>query len=257
MKIQNKQMKINTNKQMKISTTMHHHQVRTLAILDVAPSVHREPSKKLRVSSSYYANVDSQKSDILADNKGKSGIYKWTRRRSGDSYVGSSVDIKGRLKAYFNLSYLEHNAKLGSLICKALVKYGYSAFSFEILSYCSPSDLKKTEQKYMDLLKPKYNTLKVAGNSGLKRTPDESSKQLMREAKLGKPRSDETKAKMSANRAASKALRVTNVKTGDVMDLSSIRRAAAKLGVSHVSLSTHLKNKGFYESKGYSVYPLA
>ena len=181
-------------------------------------------------------------------------------QQNGASYVGSAVDRKGRLKAYFNFSYLEHNAKEDkSLICKALVKYnkGYSAFSFEILEYCNPADIKRTEQKYMDLFNPKYNIMKVAleGNPGLKRTDE--SKERMRLAKLGKPRSDETKAKMAANRANSKCLRVTNVKTGDVMDFPSIRRAAAKLGVSHTSLSTHIKNKGFYESKGYSVYPLA
>jgi group I intron endonuclease len=68
--------------------------------------------------------------------------------------VGSSVDIRSRLINYFNYSYLELNAKLDrSLICKALLRYGQQSFSVEILEYCKLTwrDLKKTEQKYMDL----------------------------------------------------------------------------------------------------------
>lgn len=47
----------------------------------------------------------------------------------------------------------------------ALLLYGYSNFSLEILEYCEPSDVISREQYYMDLLKPEYNTLKTAGSS--------------------------------------------------------------------------------------------
>ena len=108
----------------------------------------------------------------------------------------------------------------------------------------------------MDLLSPKYNILKQAGNPGLKRT--DISKERMRSAKLGKSLSDETKAKMSANRDNSKAVRVTNDrdKTREVTELPSIRKAAAKIGVSHSTLSTHIEKQGIYKGKGYTVYPL-
>ena len=202
-----------------------------------------------------YVNADIQKSEILNDNEGKSGIYKWTRRRGGRSYIGSSIDIKGRLRNYFNYSYIETQAKLdNSLICKALLQYGYYAFSLEILEYCKPTDLKLTEQKYMDLLKPEYNTVKQAGNSGLKRTAE--SKERMRSAKLGTTLSEETKARISVNRDNSKAVRVTNDKTAEVTEFSSMRKAAANIGVSHTSVSTHIKKQGFYKGKGYTVYPL-
>ena len=75
-------------------------------------------------------------------------------------------------------------------------------------------------------------------------------------AKVGKPlasHSEETKTKMSANRAASKTVRVTSANTQEVFDLPSIRRAAVKIGVSHTSLSSHLKNVGLYVGKGYIV----
>ena len=102
----------------------------------------------------------------------------------------------------------------------------------------------------MDLLKPEYNRWA----SGLKRTA--SSKERMRLAKLGTTHSDETKAKRSANREASIAVRVTNDSTGDITELSSMRKAAAKIGASSGSVSTHIREQGFYKGKGYTVYPL-
>jgi group I intron endonuclease len=57
------------------------------------------------------------------------------------------------------------------LINKALIKYGYSNFQLEILEYCDSSDLIKIEQHYLELLKPEYNILQIAGSSlGYKHT---------------------------------------------------------------------------------------
>ena len=106
----------------------------------------------------------------------------------------------------------------------------------------------------MDLLRPEYNTLKKAGNPGLKRTAE--SKERMRRSKQGTTLSDETKAKISANRDNSKAVRVTNDKTGDITELPSMRKAATKIGASSTSVSTHIKKQGFYKGKGYTVSPL-
>lgn len=65
------------------------------------------------------------------------------------------------------------------MIYNALLKNGYSNFTFEILEYCDSVDLLKCEQHYIDKLKPEYNILKIAGSS------------------LGYRHSDETRAKIS------------------------------------------------------------
>ena len=79
------------------------------------------------------------------------------------------------------------------LIHKALLKYGYSRFSLDILEYCDTSILIQREQYYIDLLKPEYNILQVAGSLlGYKHT--EESLQKMRE-KASNP-SEETIAKL-------------------------------------------------------------
>jgi hypothetical protein len=123
--------------------------------------------KNLTIFNSYpvkvYENAFPMKKDILKENKGKSGIYMWTNKLTGDIYIGQSVDISKRLIKYFNLSYIKSRSSY--LISKALLKYGYINFSFSILEYCNISDLTLREQYYFDNLNPQYNLLKVAGSS--------------------------------------------------------------------------------------------
>ena len=160
-----------------------------------------------------YPNAHLQEKFILQENKGRSGVYRWVNLINGKSYIGSSVDLKNRLRQYYSNSYL-NSQKKKSNISKALVKYGYSKFKLEILIYCSPAKCLKWEQLFLDLLKPEYNILKIAGSLwGYKHTDQSLAK--MRAWKhsaftranmsgenhpfFGKPRAEETKAKMSAS----------------------------------------------------------
>ena len=69
-------------------------------------------------------------------------------------------------------------------INRALLKSGYSDFSITILEYCEISDLIKREQYYIDLLKPEYNILKIAGSLlGFKHS--EESRVKMSSSKIG------------------------------------------------------------------------
>lgn len=84
---------------------------------------------------------------------------------------------------YSNAKYLVRTKS--SLICKALLKYGYSGFSFAILEYCDKNDIINREQYYIDILNPEYNLCRVAGSSlGLKRS--EETKKLIGEARRGR-----------------------------------------------------------------------
>lgn len=51
------------------------------------------------------------------------------------------------------------------IISRAIIKYGYSNFTVEILEYCDKSLLNEKEQFYLDKFNPTYNILKLAGSS--------------------------------------------------------------------------------------------
>ena len=52
-----------------------------------------------------------------------------------------------------------------SYIYNALLKEGYSGFRLDILEYCDKEKVIEREQYYIDLMKPEYNILRVAGSS--------------------------------------------------------------------------------------------
>jgi group I intron endonuclease len=150
-----------------------------------------------------YANADKNKLQILKENKGKAGVYRFTNKENGQSYVGSSTDLGRRMREYFNYNHL---ISKNMIINKALLKYGCSSFSLEIMEYCESSEAVAREQNYLDLLKPAYNILPTAGSSlGFKHSEETIAKFKCRKhsdetkAKFKcRKHSDETKAKMRA-----------------------------------------------------------
>ena len=192
-----------------------------------------------------YSNADLQKEQILDDNKKKFGIYRWTNKKNGKSYVGSSNNLSKRFSQYFNLLTLR-KYKGSSSIIRALLKYGYSNFTLEILEYCDPSKVISREQYYLDSLNPEYNILKVAGSSfGYKHTEETISK--MRNSHLNRiwREEDKTKAReilSTGSLARSQAILVTNKLTGDAVEYPSKRQAAKELKVSDVTINNYLRS---------------
>jgi group I intron endonuclease len=68
------------------------------------------------------------------------------------------------LSNYYSFNYIS-DPKRNFLIHKALLKYGYSEFQLEILEYCKTEDLIEREQYFLNLFKPEYNILTMAGSS--------------------------------------------------------------------------------------------
>lgn len=157
----------------------------------------------------FYEDAFSMRKLIIKDNKNKSGIYKWTNKITNDVYVGQSIDLAKRFIRYFNLSYLKNRESL--VISRALIKYGYSNFSLEILEYCDIKNLTEREQYYMDKLNPKYNILKIAGSSSGHKLSDQTKAKISKALKgvyvneksalFGRNHTEETKALMSLTRS--------------------------------------------------------
>jgi group I intron endonuclease len=207
-----------------------------------------------RKAKKVYNNADIEKEQIISNNNGKAGIYMFKNLVNKKRYVGSSVNIRRRMLEYFNINYLE--SKKYMPICRALLLYGYSNFSLEILEYCEPSDVISREQYYLDLLKPECNILKTAGSS------------------LGFKQSEETKTKMSAGFANKKGLNnplfgKTLLRT-EVFDFNSNTNKVSKVKYystfsparknnTHLSvrqvysnfgfINLNLNNTGFYENE--------
>jgi len=104
-----------------------------------------------------YDNADTQKEQIIKENKGKAGVYCFTNLINGKKYIGSSEDLRRRMQNYFNINYLTSTTSMP--ICSALQKYGYSNFSLEILEYCDPSDCISREDYFIKLFSPEYNII--------------------------------------------------------------------------------------------------
>ena len=147
------------------------------------------------------------------------------------------------------------------LINKAFLKYGYSNFKLEILEYCDRSNNINREQYYLDLIKPNYNILQIAG-SALGYKHSEEALEKMKKAALGRARDEETKNKI---RASLKATLLNNVKAASIrakvgastgtkvklhdlnsnttVEYTSFSKAAVALHTTHTTISTYIKSQ--------------
>lgn len=204
----------------------------------------------------FYEDPYSTKNLIIKDNKGKSGIYKWTNKLTKDIYIGQSVDLAKRFRSYLNINYLNNRKTL--VISRALIKYGYSNFTLEILEYCDSVNLTEREQYYFYKLNPKYNTLKLAGSSSGHKLSEETKEKISKSLKgvyvkeksalYGRSHTDETKALMSLQRSKEKSLGSFFGKTHTEKTKTLLGQIA--LGRKH-SEETLLKMSA---SKGHLVY---
>ncbi len=186
-----------------------------------------------------YGDADSEKVQILADNRKKVGVYLWINNVNGNKYVVSSVSLSVRMYTYYSLRSL---AESNRPIDRALLKYGFSKFSFYILEYCTSENVIEREQYYLDLIKPEYNIVEKAGSTlGYKHTEESLAK--MRNFVL----SDEVrKIKASSTANASAANRVPiiveNIKTNEVSEYISMTEARKVLGVHKNAVGQAISN---------------
>lgn len=204
-----------------------------------------------------YFNLEITKLNIYKDNRGKSGVYRWTNLINGKSYVGSTVNLTKRLQAYYSPKQLIHQLNKGkSAISSAILKNGLLNFKLEILEYCETSLLIKKEQMYLDLLNPEYNILKIAG-SRLGHKTSEETKEIISLALRGrkfklksnniknKTPTIETKLKLSL-RCKGVIVRVFDFSNNLINEFSTITATANYFGVSEKFINKELnRNKSY------------
>jgi hypothetical protein len=181
----------------------------------------------------HYSNMDMNKNAIYEENRDRSGIYRLVNKINNKSYVGSSVSLSRRFRYYYSLSCLEKKVSGGSSVVlhRALLKYGYSNFSLDILEYCEPNVKISREQYYIDLLKPEYNILKKAVSN------------------LGFKHSEATKLRMSINSKTALTVKINDIRTNYTKVFRSNVQAGKYLGVSERTIRNYKKSGRVYKDK--------
>lgn len=84
------------------------------------------------------------------------GIYKFTNRITGQSYVGRSVDIEERYKDHKRRSDPSKSNFENTYFHRVMAEYGFDIYDFEILEECPEEMLDEREQYYIKKLGTKY-----------------------------------------------------------------------------------------------------
>ena len=127
-----------------------------------------------------------------------SGVYEIKNILNGHRYIGSSININGRLQDHKKvLRKCQHgNFHLQS----AFNKYGKENFVFNPLLYCDCEMTLAYEQRCLDGLKPEYNIARDAQAPMRGRSHTEETRKKMRDnhvGRTGQKCTEETKRKIS------------------------------------------------------------
>ena len=90
-----------------------------------------------------------------------SGVYKIINTITGDSYIGSSKDVKHRWASHKATS--TWNERPNNPLYLDMKKYGVDKFEFQILEEVEIDRLKEKEQQFIEKLKPTYNDRNANG----------------------------------------------------------------------------------------------
>ena len=90
-----------------------------------------------------------------------SAVYKITNTITGDFYIGSSKDVKKRWNEHKCQS--KWNECPNNPLYLDMKKYGVDKFEFQVIDEVEPEKLKEKEQKFIETLKPTYNSNNAKG----------------------------------------------------------------------------------------------
>ena len=90
-----------------------------------------------------------------------SGIYRIINTITGDFYIGSSKNVKNRWAVHKCQS--TWNKHPNNSMYLDMRKYGVDNFEFQVIEVVESDSLKETEQQFIELLKPTYNSNNAKG----------------------------------------------------------------------------------------------
>lgn len=88
------------------------------------------------------------------------GVYKITNTVTGDTYIGSSIDVARRWQQHTQKSTWKEKS---NRMYKDMQTYGVDKFKFIMLFPVEEQYLKQVEQEAIELFNPTYNKLRADG----------------------------------------------------------------------------------------------
>ena len=86
-----------------------------------------------------------------------SGIYKFVNKINGKIYIGQSQNLDSRFRQHFN-NHTNPNLKdYNTKFYRALRKYGFDNFDYEIIEECNLEEINEREQYWVDFYNSFYN----------------------------------------------------------------------------------------------------
>ena len=179
------------------------------------------------------------------------GIYKITNIINKKYYIGSAVNIKGRLKTHKRL--LEQNKHYNKHLQSSYNKYGTSNFIYNIIEITKKENMIEREQFWIDLLEANNN--KKGYN-----------KRIIAESNLGIIVTDETKRRLSISHLGHKRSKETHDKILETqykkvfqfdMDgnflriFNSLQEAAFYLGIKYATNISACARRTIPSASGY------
>jgi group I intron endonuclease len=162
------------------------------------------------------------------------GVYKITSP-SGNFYIGSSVNIRKRWNEH--IRSMKNGSHHSNQLQRAADKYGIDSFKFEILEECDveKETIISLEQKYIDKLKPKYNSSPTAGSClGYKWSDDRKTAFSIIKKKLSIKHTDESRRKLREARARQISSEIYTESVRSKMSNSAKKRMNSEEGRGHI-----------------------
>lgn len=132
-----------------------------IEILKLRPLAVFEDMLKMKNSSYSATTHHGPKLLTLNSLQKKAGVYMITNKITKKYYIGMSKDLKSRVSNYLCIKRLNDNKS--SRIHKALLKHGFTNFSFTILELSDnnkTSVLREREDFFINIFKPQYNIVR-------------------------------------------------------------------------------------------------
>jgi len=196
--------------------------------------------------------ISNENKEKYFSEKQKGGvIYKITNEIDGKFYIGSTNNLIKRY--YTHVNHIRTGKNSCVKLIRAVNKHGEDNFKFEIVCECPTEEILKTEQEYIDSLKPHYNIAKIAGsNLGIKRTEETKLKKSVSQKENWKDETYRAKHlenlsknwKVGANHRMAKLIeeQVIEIKKQLASGLLP-KQVADKLGLSYYSIKDIYRGK--------------